>query len=266
MMLYPKKTRNALLMVMLVAPIFACSMMFTGMLPRFFPRGAGGVVEAAGSADFLHGMRMRSSEAGSVYDVRLVAQTLGEAYENALNHETLSQEAPGAELGEADSLLENAAIRFSSRVLYEMARGSCQQYQAVSMETGNRCILQDESVGLSALSDTLSSAASRLESLRRSLPAATLTAGPPDLVRARVGSLEHLYRMAFAVSRMYLDRSQSGAYLEAAHEQLGLARQSIEAERALCSCSDQESVARTLELSQVEDQLSEMRNYSRVEP
>jgi hypothetical protein len=86
------------------------------------------------------------------------------------------------------------------------------------------------------------------------------TNGQRALVVARIGSLEHLYRMVFAISRIYLDRSQSGVYLEAAREQLRLARKHLEMERSLCACSDHEHTARLHELSELEDQLKDMRD------
>lgn len=74
------------------------------------------------------------------------------------------------------------------------------------------CVLDDESVGLKGLTDMLSYAAFRLENLGRSAPPVDGTNGQRALVLARIGSMEHLYRMAFSLSRIYLDRSQSGVY------------------------------------------------------
>jgi hypothetical protein len=66
--------------------------------------------------------------------------------------------------------------------------------------------------------------------------------------------------MAVSLSRIYLDRSQSGVYLEAAREQLRLARKHMEIERSLCACSDHEHTTRLQELSELEDQLKDMRD------
>jgi hypothetical protein len=72
--------------------------------------------------------------------------------------------------------------------------------------------------------------------------------------------MEHLYRMALSVSRIYLDRSQSGVYLEAAHEQLRLACNHMEIESSLCAFSDHEHTARLQKLSELEDQLKDLRD------
>src|SRR5260370_39575757 len=56
--------------------------------------------------------------------------------------------------------------------------------------------------------------------------------------------MEHLYRMVFAIARIYLDRSQSAVYLEAARKQLRWARKHMEIERSLCACSDHAYTAR----------------------
>jgi hypothetical protein len=184
-------------------------------------------------------------------DLRQLADILAGAHNNALMHDT-----PRAGLEAQDLLLESASIQFSSRVLYEITTGSCQPGEnGAGTSDGGTCVLDDESVALRSLTDMLSYAASRLENLGRSAPSADRTANQSALVMARIGSMEHLYRMAFTLSMMYLDRPQSGVYLQAAHEQLILARQHMEIERRLCACSDHEQAAGLLELSQLEDQL-----------
>jgi len=123
---------------------------------------------------------------------------------------------------------------------------------------GRNCVLDNESVGLRDLTDVLSQSAYGLANLTKSAPPADGTNGQRALVMARIGSLEHLCRMVFALSRIHLDRSQSGVYLGAAHEQLTLARKQMETERSLCACSDREYTARLREMSELEDRLKEM--------
>lgn len=192
-----------------------------------------------------------------------LAHTLSDAYTNALMHET-----PNAELEAKDLLLESAAIRFSSRMLYEITQGSCQTAEDAAVKGSSvdgTCVLDDESVGLADLTDTLSSAAHRLEDLGfEDLGRAACVAdggnGKPTPAGARIGAMEHLYRMVFALSKVYLDRSQSGVYVEAAREQLGFARRDMETERSLCACDDSGYSARLLELSEIEDRLSDIRD------
>ena len=187
-------------------------------------------------------------------DLRQLAHILSGAYGNALMHDT-----PNANLEAKDRLLESASMRFSSRVLYEITRGSCQpDEQAGSASADHACVLNDESVALRSLTDMLSYAASRLENLSRSISLADGTGSQRALVMARIGSMEHLYRMAFALSMIYLDRTQSRVYLEAGREQLRLAREYMEMERRLCACDDHGYSSGLLELSQIEDELKDM--------
>jgi hypothetical protein len=190
-------------------------------------------------------------------NLRQLAHILAEAYGNALMHD-----APNADLEAKDLLLESASIRFSSRMLDEITKGSCppDEHASIGALADRTCVLDDESVGLRGLTDMLSYAAYRLENLGRLAPPADGTNGQRALVVARIGSMEHLYRMVFALSRVYLDRSQSGVYLEAAREQLRLARKHMEIERSLCACSDHAHTARVQELSELEDRLKDMRD------
>ncbi|MGA8541913.1 MAG: hypothetical protein WB566_20580 [Terriglobales bacterium] len=181
-------------------------------------------------------------------NLRQLADILAGAYGNALGHGTAR-----AGLEAQDLLLESASIQFSSRVIYEITEGSCRRDEhGVGDSADHTCVLDDESIALRSLTDMLSYAASRLENLSRSAPA-DRTASQSALVLARIGSMEHLYRMAFALSMMYLDRPQSGVYLEAARGQLRLARRQMEIERQLCACSEHEQAAGSL--SRLEDQL-----------
>jgi hypothetical protein len=208
-------------------------------------------------ADFSSGQPMDDNNNSDDNNLPQLARILAGAYRNALMHDT-----PDADLEAKDVLLESAAIRFSSRMLYEITKGSCQadEHPDIAGVANPTCVLDDESVGLRGLIDMLSYAAHRLENQRRSAHPADDAKGTRALVVARIGSMEHLYRMVFALSKIYLDRSQSGVYLQAAHEQLRLARKHMEIERSLCACSDHEYTARLLELSGLEDRLRDMRD------
>ena len=209
--------------------------------------------EDAYFVDFSRGHPMNDSNS-DINNLRQLAHILADAYENALMHDSSN-----ADLEAKDLVLESASIRFSSRMLYEITKGSCQPNEhAIGALADRTCALDDESVGLRGLTDMLSHAAYRLEKLGRSAPPADGTNGQRALVLARIGSMEHLYRMAFSLSRIYLDRSQSGVYLEAAGEQLRLARKRMEIERSLCACSDHEHTARLQELSEIEYRLKDM--------
>lgn len=192
-----------------------------------------------------------------INNLRQLAHILADAYQNALMHDSSN-----ADLEAKDLVLESASIRFSSRMLHEITKGSCQpdEHAAPGALADRTCVLDDESVGLMGLTDTLSYAAFRLENLGRSAPPLDGTNGQRALVLARIGSMAHLYRMVFSLSRIHLDRSQSGVYLRAAREQLRLARKHMEIEHSLCACSDHEHTARMQELSELEDQLKDMRN------
>jgi hypothetical protein len=232
----------------------------TSVLPMLFPIGQAEVPsmlsENACFADFSRGQPMNNSDNDND-NLRQLAHNLADAYGNALMHD-----APDADLEANDLLLESASIRFSSRMLYEITKGSCQpsEHAVIGALADRTCALDDESVGLRGLTDMLSHAAYRLEKLGRSAPPADGTNGQRALVLARIGSMEHLYRMVVSLSRIYLDRSQSDVYLEAAREQLRLARKHMEIESSLCAFSDHEHTARLQELSELEDQLKDMRD------
>jgi hypothetical protein len=210
--------------------------------------------ENASFAGFSIGQPMNNNDND---DLRQLAHILGDAYRNALMHDT-----PNADLEAQDLRLESASIRLSSLLLYETTKGSCQsdEHAAIGTVADRTCVLDHESLGLRGLTDMLSYAAGRLESLGRSVPPADSTSGQRALLRARVKSMEHLYRMVFAISRIYLDRSQSAVYLEAARKQLRWARKHMEIERSLCACSDHAYTARLQELSKIEDRLKEVRD------
>jgi hypothetical protein len=189
---------------------------------------------------------------GDVDEVRQLVRVLGLANENSLMHDKAN-----ADLEETDLLLENAAIRLSSRIAYEITRGSCRSASAAPETLADRsCVLDDETIGLRGLTDMLSYAAYRLQRLGTSA-AANASDNRRGLVAARIRSIEHLYRMVFALSKSYLDRPQGAVYLEAAHHQLRLAREQMEIESGLCDCSSSGYATRLTELSQLDDRLAE---------
>jgi hypothetical protein len=192
----------------------------------------------------------------SNYDLPQLARILADAYGNAVVHDT-----PNADPEAEDLLLESASVRFASRMVHEIIEGPCQRNERPSRESSasRACVLDDESVDLTALSDMLSYAAFRLEDLASSVPSSVATDGQRIFDMARIGSMAYLYRVIFALSRIHLDQSQSGVYLEAASDQLRLARKQMEVERSLCACDDRQYTARWLEMSELEDQLKTMR-------
>jgi hypothetical protein len=185
-------------------------------------------------------------------DMRELVHPLTLAYENALAHDT-----PNPDPDVRDLLLESASIRLSSRIAYEVTQGAC-SLESPGGETDSACVLDDESIDLRSLTDMLSYAASRLENLARSSLQTEGKAGRRDLVAARIGSMQHLYRLVFALSRVYLDRSQSDVYVDAARHELRLARQHMENERSLCACGSGVYAAQLRELSHLDDTLKGM--------
>lgn len=192
-----------------------------------------------------------------------LAHILADAYGNALMHDK-----PNADLEAEDLFLESASIRFSGRLLYEISKGSCQPDERADTGTSveQTCVLDLESVGLRALTDSLSYAAYRLENQGRLELPAENTNGQRALVMARIKTMDHLYRIVWALSRAYLDRSQSGVYLETARKQLELARKQMEIERSLCACGDDGNRERLLELSQIDDGLKEIARRREARP
>ena len=191
------------------------------------------------------------SDSGQIQEL---VRILNGAYENALLHDSSK-----ANLESSDVLLENASIQFSSRVLHEVKEGSCRS-NAQAAAGASACALADPSLGLSDWAEMLSYAAYRLENLARSPSAAEGSDSSHAVIVERIESMEHLYRMVFAVSKIYLDQAQSRAYLEAAQEQLKLARSHIEAERNLCECDSSAYAGRLLGLTELNDQMNDMRS------
>jgi hypothetical protein len=194
------------------------------------------------------------NDPASNYDqIRRVVRILNNAYENALMHDSSK-----ADLEASDLLLETASIWFSFRALYELKDGSCRS-DAQAAAAAHACALADPSLALGDWAEMLSYSAYRLESLARSASAADDSDNSRAVVTERMESMAHLYRMVFAVAKIYLDQSQSRAYLDAAQEQLRLARGHIEAERNLCECDSSAYAGRLLELSELNDQMNDMR-------
>jgi hypothetical protein len=192
-------------------------------------------------------------------------RTLQNAYGNAMKHDTANPDSEATDL-----LLENAAIRLSSRILSAITSNTCTSNdsettdsETTDLETtdlektdsGDACSLDHESVDLRNLTDNLSYAASQLERVSASAGRSGRSDGAET---ARVQSLEHLYRMTFVLSKAYLDRSQSQAYLAAAHQQLELARRHIqhEDEKDLCAGTSKGCGVDLLELSELSNRLS----------
>jgi hypothetical protein len=245
--------RKTLLTLLLLVPTSLCP----ALLPRGQADAPGGLPENAVFARALSAKPEPTNSSSDDNNLRQLAQILADAYGNALMHDT-----PNADLEANDLLLEDTSIRFSSGVLYEITEGSCQpdDHEATGTSTESICVLDDASIGLRDLSDTLSYAAFQLESLGRSASRADRSTRPGAFVMARVASMEHLYRIVVTLSNIYLDRSQSGVYIETAREQLRLARKNIEIERNLCACPDHDYAARLQEISQLGDQLNDMRD------
>lgn len=76
--------------------------------------------EDAYFVDFSRGHPMNDSNS-DINNLRQLAHILADAYENALMHDSSN-----ADLEARDLVLESASIRFSSRMLYEITKGSCQ--------------------------------------------------------------------------------------------------------------------------------------------
>jgi hypothetical protein len=175
-----------------------------------------------------------------------LVQVLGRAYENALTHETTNP-APESE----DAQLERASIRLSSRIVSQLTAAPCLASRSSEDDRRQNCVLDDDSVGLKGLADLLSNAAGRLQRIGSSNP----PVGDAGFQNARIKSMEHLYRMTFALSRAYFDQPQRGVYLAAAREQLGLARRQIRREQDLCRCNRTQYNERLSELADVDGRL-----------
>jgi hypothetical protein len=193
---------------------------------------------------------------GDTNEVRQLVRILSGAYQNSLMHGSAN-----ADLETSDLLLENASIRFSARLVYELKEGSC-NLKAVAQETTpeGACALDDPSLTLGNWSEMLSYAAYRLDNMARSSPATENAENSRGIATERIESMGHLYRMVFALSKSYFDRTQSRTYLDAAQEQLRLARIHMEAEHNLCDCEPSGYRARLLQLSEIDGQITGMKD------
>lgn len=207
-------------------------------------------------AFFLQPFRTDAMTNNNQDDVQELIQTLSTAYQNSLQHDR-----PTATLKTADLILESAAIRLSSRILYEIAEGSCGADQPEAAEPRDQCVLDDRSQALMSLTDMLSDAAHRLQQLSQSAPPERGTNDWPALNVARMRSLEHLYRMVYALSMAYFDRGQSRVYLEAAQDESSLARKYVEIECGLCAPGSTGYTAQLLELDQLDASLKNLQGH-----
>jgi hypothetical protein len=196
------------------------------------------------------------ANANNANELRQLVRILNGAYQNSLMHGSAN-----ANLEASDLLLENASIQFSAHVVYELKEGSC-NLKAVAQETTpeSACALDDPSLTLGNWAEMLSYAAYRLDNLARSASTGEPAENSRAVVTERVESMGHLYRMVFALSKSYLDHTQSRTYLDAAQEQLRLARTHMEAEHNLCECDPSGYSARLLQLSEIDNQMNSMRD------
>ena len=185
---------------------------------------------------------MHSADTGGNADIRRLTRILANAYSNAIRHNASTFNLESEDLG-----LESASIRLSSLIAREIA-GACGNTVQSASSSEHDCVLEERSGDLKDLSDMLSHAASYLENQSRMAERSSST-----LHQLHLGYLEHLYRTVFALTGVYFDRPQSETYLKAAHEQINLARASLQKENQLCSCDDQK-YSRTLdELARLDD-------------
>jgi hypothetical protein len=211
------------------------------------------VVLTPGAA-LLRGQGVEERQSGAAMNgdqIRQLVRILNGAYANSLMH---GGSKTKSDLEASDRILEESSIQFSARLLNALDSDDC----GGDAQTGSECALDDRVLSLGDWTQMISYAAYRLENLSRSKSA---TAGDPAqaIIAARLQTMEHLYRMVFAVSKLYLDRAQSQAYLDAAQEQLSLARTQMEAERTLCACDPSGYNSRMAELSELAGQMNVMR-------
>jgi len=211
-----------------------------------------GISPSALPISTAHGSLMDAATNNDDQIPRLV-RILSGAYENSLLHGNWR-----ADLKAGDVLLENASLRFAARAIYAMKDGSCRSNApGVSADT---CALADPSLALADWAEMLSYAAYQLDNLARSASAADASGNAREVVIERIKSMEHLYRMVFAVAKIYLDQAQGRAYLDAAQGQLALARQHTEAESNVCECDASAYAGRLLEMSELDEQMNDLRS------
>jgi len=182
-------------------------------------------------------------------DIPQLIHVLDGAYRNALLHGSTNQN-----LASTDATLENASIDFSSRALESMKSEACNSGTEPAGDTA--CSLDDPSLALGDWTEMISYAAYQLENLTRRT---NVSADPSRaIVSAHLESMEHLYRMVFAVTKIHFDPTQARTYLDAAQEQLRMARTNMEAERTFCQCDPSGLATRLTAMSELETQMSNM--------
>jgi len=189
-------------------------------------------------------------------DIQQLMQTLSGAYGNSLKHDV-----PNADLGAQDQDLETASIQLSFRILDGIGENGCRSADPNNVHPDqSSCSSGGKLSGLPELASSLSYAAYALEKLQAASATMADNAGS-DLSQtlARMGAMEHLYRMVFTVANIYLDPSQGGSYLEPAQEQLRLARTYMESEEALCGCNPPVYALLFPQLSELSDRIKTMR-------
>jgi len=206
-----------------------------------------------------HALATEYTSAEYPADIQQLMQTLSGAYGNSLRHD-----APSADLAAQDLNLETASIQFSLWMLDGIEQSGCQSRDPNDFEPDQRaCSSNDKLPGLPELASSLSYAAYGLEKLQTS-SATTADRGGSELclTMVHIGAMEHLYRLVFSVSGLYLDPSQNDAFLESAQEQLQLARAYIESEGTLCGSNSQGDMILLQQLSQLSDRINSLRGTS----
>jgi hypothetical protein len=239
-------------------PAFVALIVILASVPLMHGQNVHGQNQEPATAACLTDCASGQSSGESTDSLRELMETLGMAYQNSLLHD-----GPNTDLEASDLRLETSSVTFSLRMLDEIGKSGCQSSDpATPSAVDQGCALDDELAGLSNLTDSLSYAAYRLERTSDSLARADLTNAEESLTLSRIRSMEHLYRMVFALSHLYLDSTQSAVYLQAAGEQLQLARSSMENERAVCACDPPGYTTRLAGLSQLSNRITDLQGTS----
>ncbi|HVM94123.1 MAG TPA: hypothetical protein VMT67_14975 [Terriglobales bacterium] len=209
-----------------------------------------GLVILTSCAALLLGQPLGESSMSSDSGIPQLVHVLDGAYRNALLHGSTSQN-----LDSSDAILENASIDFSSRVLESMKSETCNS--GTEAADANSCSLDDPALALGDWTEMISYAAYELGNLARR----TNVGADPSraVVSAHLETMEHLYRMVFAVAKIHFDRTQAKTYLDAAAEQLNLARTQMQAERSLCRCDSSAIASRLDAMSELDNRMNSMR-------
>ena len=209
-----------------------------------------GLVILTCCAALLLGQPVGESSMPSDSGIPPLVHVLDGAYRNALLHGSTSQN-----LDSSDAILENASIDFSSRVLESIQSEACNSGSGATSDTS--CSLDDPSLALGDWSEMISYAAYQLENMARR----TNVGADPSraIAHAHLETMEHLYRMVFAVTKIHFDRTQARTYLDAASEQLNLARTQMQAERNLCQCDSSGISARLNAMADLDSRINSVR-------